>query len=180
MAVAANWIRGLWAGYAASRPEVTVELFSHGGITPQPSIILTLPGTTLAGEVVILGGHQDSIRSGCSSLPGCIAPGADDDASGIATLSEVIRVAMAADFRPQRTVHFIARPVFFHCTRHRRRRFARTDHHRAPAWEFLGGWQVWRHTTRRIGRTDCGIKQRTQQRSLLNKCSRREIASGYG
>ena len=60
----ANWIRDLWAGYAAGRPEVTVELYSHGGITPQPSVILTIPGTTLADEVVILGGHQDSIRSG--------------------------------------------------------------------------------------------------------------------
>lgn len=104
----ANWIRDLWAGYAAGRPGVTVELFSHGAITPQPSVILTIPGTTLGGEVVILGGHQDSIRSGCSTNPTCDAPGADDDASGIATLSEVIRVALATSFVPQRTVQFIA------------------------------------------------------------------------
>jgi leucyl aminopeptidase len=106
----ANWIRDLWAGYAAARPEITVELYSHAGITPQPSVVLTIPGTTLASEVVILGGHQDSTRSsgGCSGNPGCIAPGADDDASGIATLSEVLRVALAADLRPQRTVKFIA------------------------------------------------------------------------
>lgn len=103
----ADWIRDLWAGYAAGRPEVTVELYSHGGITPQPSVVLTIPGTTLADEVVILGAHQDSIRSGCSSNPNCVAPGADDDGSGIATLSEVIRVAMAEGFQPQRTVQFI-------------------------------------------------------------------------
>ncbi|MDQ1347853.1 MAG: family metallo-hydrolase [Acidobacteriota bacterium] len=104
----ANWIRDLWAGYAAGRPEVTVELFSHGAITPQPSVILTIPGTTLGDEVVILGAHQDSIQSDCWGNPTCDAPGADDDASGIATLSEVIRVAAAADFTPQRTVQFIA------------------------------------------------------------------------
>ncbi len=104
----AHWIRDLWVGYAAGRPEVTVELFSHGAITPQPSVILTIPGTTLGGEVVILGGHQDSISSGCFGNPTCDAPGADDDASGIATLSEVIRVALAAGFAPQRTVQFIA------------------------------------------------------------------------
>ncbi len=104
----ANWIRDLWAGYAAGHPEVTVELFSHGAITPQPSVILTLPGTTLGSEVVILGGHQDSISSGCWGNSTCDAPGADDDASGIATLSEVIRVALAANLAPQRTVQFIA------------------------------------------------------------------------
>ena len=106
--LSANWIRDLWAGYAAGRPEVTTVLYSHGAITPQPSVVLTIPGTTRAGEVVILGGHQDSIRSGCSTNPDCIAPGADDDGSGIAVLSEVIRVALAAGFRPERTVQFMA------------------------------------------------------------------------
>jgi leucyl aminopeptidase len=105
----ADWILGQWTAYAAGRPDVTVTLYSHGGITPQPSVVLTIPGSTLASEFVILGGHQDSTRFGCSipSNPGCDAPGADDDGSGIATLSEVIRVALANDFRPQRTVQFI-------------------------------------------------------------------------
>ena len=35
------------------------------------------------------------------------APGADDDASGIATLTEVLRVAMASGWRPRRTVKFM-------------------------------------------------------------------------
>ena len=106
----ADWIRDQWAGYAAGRPEVTATLYSHGGITPQPSVVLTIPGTTRADEVVILGAHQDSTRGGCmiSSNPGCNAPGADDDASGVAVLSEVIRIALAADFRPERTVQFMA------------------------------------------------------------------------
>jgi leucyl aminopeptidase len=106
----ADWIRDQWAGFAGGRPEVTVQLYSHGAITPQPSVVLTIPGTTRADEYVILGGHQDSTRSGCSisSNPNCDAPGADDDASGIAVLSEVIRVALAAGFRPERTVQFMA------------------------------------------------------------------------
>jgi leucyl aminopeptidase len=32
------------------------------------------------------------------------APGADDDASGIATLTEVLRIAMASDYTPKRTI----------------------------------------------------------------------------
>ncbi len=104
----ANWIRDQWAALAAGRPEVTVEMFSHGGITPQPSVILTIPGSALPSEYVILGGHQDSTGSGCSSNSSCTAPGADDDASGIAVLTEAIRIAMAGGFQPQRTVQFMA------------------------------------------------------------------------
>ena len=83
---AVNWIRDLWIGYAAGRPGVTVELVTHPN-TPQRSVVLKIPGTTLANEVVILGGHLDSIAPGTSN-PNFSAPGADDDASGIATISE--------------------------------------------------------------------------------------------
>jgi leucyl aminopeptidase len=105
---AANWIRDLWAGYATGRPEVTVELVAHPSpTTPQPSVRLILPGSTLASEILILGGHLDSIAPGTSN-PNFSGPGADDDASGIATLSEVIRVLLASGFHPQRTIQFIA------------------------------------------------------------------------
>jgi leucyl aminopeptidase len=106
----ADWIRDQWLALAAGNPAVTVELFSHGGITPQPSVILTIPGSTLPDEIVVLGAHQDSIRGGCSisSTPACVAPGADDDASGVATLTEVIRIALANGFQPQRTIQFMA------------------------------------------------------------------------
>jgi bacterial leucyl aminopeptidase len=103
----ALWIRDLWLGYAAGRTDVTVQTFTHTGYTTQqPSVILTIQGTTLPSEVVVLGGHQDSIAgSNCATSR---SPGADDDASGIASLSEVIRVAMATGYRPQRTVKFMA------------------------------------------------------------------------
>ncbi len=102
---AAIWIRDLWAGYAAGRPEVTVELVEHDGFQ-QPSVVLTVPGSSMPDEVVILGGHLDSISPG-SGNPNFTAPGADDNASGIATLSEVIRAAMEEGFTPQRTVKFM-------------------------------------------------------------------------
>jgi leucyl aminopeptidase len=105
---AAEWIRNQWAAAAQNRPDVTVTLRPHTGITPQPSVVLTIPGSTLPDEIVILGGHEDSVVSGCSSNPNCVAPGADDNGSGIAVLTEVIRVAMDADFRPQRTVQIMA------------------------------------------------------------------------
>ena len=102
----ANWIKNKWTALAAGRGDITVEFYNHtADVTPQPSIIMTVPGTTLPNEVVVLGGHQDSINRNGATLD---APGADDDASGIATLTEVIRVMIAKNFRPQRTVKFMA------------------------------------------------------------------------
>jgi leucyl aminopeptidase len=101
---AANWLRTRWQGYATGRSDVSVDLFSHPNWA-QPSVIATVTGTTLPSEVVVVGGHLDSINQ--SSPATGRAPGADDDASGVATLGEVFRAAMARGYRPQRTVKFI-------------------------------------------------------------------------
>lgn len=102
------WIRDQWQSLAAGRSDVSVELFTAcsncGG---QPSVILTIQGTDHADQVVVLGGHLDSISSTGSGNQ-MVAPGADDDASGIATLTEVLRIAMAEGYRPRRTVMFMA------------------------------------------------------------------------
>lgn len=102
---AAQWIHDLWQSLAADRAEVTVELYPHADWA-QPSVVLTLPGSTWPDEIVVLGGHLDSIAGG-SGNPNFSAPGADDNASGIAALSEVVRVAMQQGFRPRRTVQFM-------------------------------------------------------------------------
>jgi leucyl aminopeptidase len=99
---AANDLRALWAGLS-TRDDVTAELYAHDW--PQKSVILTIPGTTHPDEIVVLGGHLDSIAPGGSSAR---APGADDNASGIAVLTEVARVLLAADYRPARTIRFMA------------------------------------------------------------------------
>ncbi|MCP3102380.1 M20/M25/M40 family metallo-hydrolase [Myxococcus sp. K15C18031901] len=96
----ANWLRTHWASLGAGRSDVTVELFNHAAWA-QPSVILTIQGTTLPNQVVVVGGHLDSTSSGST------APGADDNASGIASFTEVIRAAMAVGYRPARTVKFI-------------------------------------------------------------------------
>lgn len=96
-----TWLKNLWTGYAVNRPDVTVELFETGWT--QKSVIATIPGSTLANEVVVVGGHLDSINQS-----GSVAPGADDDASGVASFSEVLRVLLASDYHPLRTVKFMA------------------------------------------------------------------------
>jgi bacterial leucyl aminopeptidase len=103
---AAEWLRDTWQAMAAGRSDVSVELFPHPTLGGQPSVIATLQGSSLPSEIVILGGHLDSIQSGGSS--GARAPGADDDASGVATITEVLRAAMVTGYRPARTVKFMA------------------------------------------------------------------------
>lgn len=104
----AEWIRDQWQAMAGMRADVSVELFTDcGNCSTQPSVILTLQGNELADEIVVLGGHLDSINGGGGGVNQW-APGADDDASGIASLTEILRVALASDWRPRRTVKFMA------------------------------------------------------------------------
>ena len=105
---AALWIRDTWQAIAAGRDDVTVELFTAcASCSTQPSVILTIDGNELADEIVVLGGHLDSTsNSGAGEFMN--APGADDDASGIATLTEVLKVALDSGWRPRRTVKFMA------------------------------------------------------------------------
>jgi bacterial leucyl aminopeptidase len=103
----AEWIRNTWQGLAGSRSDVSSELFACATCSTQPSVILTIRGTDLPGEVVVLGAHLDSINGSAGGSTTQRAPGADDDASGIATLTEVLRIALASGWKPKRTVKFM-------------------------------------------------------------------------
>ncbi|WP_137937308.1 M20/M25/M40 family metallo-hydrolase [Chitinivorax sp. B] len=102
-----NYILNKWKQLAGSRTDVTVETFSHSWL--QKSVIMTIKGSDpqMASEVVVLGGHQDSINLNGTG-ENTRAPGADDDASGIASMTEVIRVMMANNYKPKRTISFMA------------------------------------------------------------------------
>ncbi|MBW7876981.1 MAG: M20/M25/M40 family metallo-hydrolase [Candidatus Cloacimonetes bacterium] len=103
--LAAQWIHDHWKNLIKDLPGASVRYFEHKG-WPQKSVIVRIEGTKSPDEVVILGGHLDST----SGMGGnhITAPGADDNASGIACLTEVIRVASETGFRPARTVEFMA------------------------------------------------------------------------
>lgn len=96
------WLRDRWRGFS-DRSDVTVELFDQG--YPQKSVIMTIRGTTKPDEIVVIGGHLDSIALGGTASN---APGADDDASGIATLDHIAKTLLDAGFRPERTLQFMA------------------------------------------------------------------------
>jgi leucyl aminopeptidase len=101
---AAGWVSGRWGELAKGIPGASASVVTHSG-WKQPSAVLTIPGTDLAEEIVVLGGHLDSINGwGGESKR---APGADDNASGIAVLTETLRVLAQSGFRPRRTVQFM-------------------------------------------------------------------------
>ena len=84
---AAAWLRDRWQAMPSGRADITVGLVAHR-FTPQPSV------STVTGA-------RCPTRSSCSartwtrSRPAAVeadAPGADDDASGVAVVSELARV----------------------------------------------------------------------------------------
>ena len=91
-----------WKNFGAGRIDFSVTRFEHPW--KQDSVIASITGSALPNEIVLIGGHLDSINYSNQS----VAPGADDNASGIAVVSEVLRVLLASEFRPQRTLQFMA------------------------------------------------------------------------
>ncbi len=93
-----------WEGLAAGRSDVSVRIVNHTS-TDMPSVIMTITGSEEPDNFVIIGGHIDSTARGGNSNN---APGADDNASGIATITEAARVLFSMNFRPKRTIEFMA------------------------------------------------------------------------
>ncbi len=103
---ASDWLRATWAELGARHPGVAVSQYVHKGYGQQ-SVIATIAGSDKAAEVIVLGAHLDSINITSPGGSGK-GPGADDDASGVAGLTEVLRVLAGAGYRPRRTIKLIA------------------------------------------------------------------------
>ena len=87
---------------ASGRTDVHTRIYEHVN-TPMPSVILTFDGANTPDEFVIIGGHIDS-----TSWRSDDAPGADDNASGIASLNEIARVLLEKGFVPNRSIEVMA------------------------------------------------------------------------
>ena len=103
---ASAWLKDKWAALGKGREHVAVVQYAHVGYD-QRSVIATIAGTDKAGEIIVIGAHLDSINL-LGTKDGTKAPGADDDASGIAGLTEVLRVMSASGYKPRRTIKLIA------------------------------------------------------------------------
>lgn len=105
---AMNWIANKWGNITKIRNDVKIEKFKHSGFD-QPSVILTIEGTdaNLKDQIIILGGHADSINTDDEGIHSH-APGADDNAAGIAVLTEILRNLVVNQYAPKHTIQFIA------------------------------------------------------------------------
>ena len=93
---AQNWLRSQMQSYGLN---TTLWNYDSGA----DNVIGELPGTTDPDKIVIIGGHYDSVNwAGSSTSP---APGADDDASGVAGVLEVARILSQHPW--QYTIRFI-------------------------------------------------------------------------
>lgn len=86
---------------AKSKIPWKVEMISHRS-TAQKSIRVSLAGKARPNEIIVLGGHYDSINQRGDRNR---APGADDNASGSANLFEALRI-LSQGSQPERTVEF--------------------------------------------------------------------------
>ncbi len=93
----------------ASQRQVEIQIFPHEN-TKQLSIIAKVPGknsgqSNTQSDVIIFGAHLDSTNKGSLEDKLLRAPGADDNASGVAVLIEVYRVFLQQPMA-SRTVEF--------------------------------------------------------------------------
>lgn len=102
---ASDGLKARWEAIVAGLPYAQVNQIAHTGY-PQKSVEVVLTGAVKPEDIVVIGGHLDSTIG--STTENSIAPGADDDASGIATLTEVMRIFVSEGVQPNRTVKFYA------------------------------------------------------------------------
>lgn len=106
----ANWLQNkfILLGIDSVRIDTFQTHTVHAGLgidttTTQYNIVATIPG--LSAKKVIICGHYDSFAYGD---PFTFAPGADDDASGIAACLEVARVFSEINYTPEHTIEIVA------------------------------------------------------------------------
>jgi hypothetical protein len=95
---AADWLHATLEGFGL---EVSYEPFEYGGKTMR-NVIARQEGVVRPERVFIVGAHYDST----SQTPTVYAPGADDNASGVAAVVEAARILSQFDL--SNTVEFIA------------------------------------------------------------------------
>ena len=106
----AQWIKSEWEQIVSSRDDIHVRYYEHDGLSSctlkkcQNSIIVTIEGSDKGKDVVIIGAHLDSINNHGGNN---IAPGADDNGSGLSVLTETLRVIVNAGYRPRKTIEII-------------------------------------------------------------------------
>ena len=105
-----RYLRGELEAIAAAAPHMRVsvqefEASFNGQSAPAYNVIATIPGREIGAGIIVIGAHYDSISLAVNSgdVP---APGANDNASGVAALLEIARIL--APIQPRATIMIVA------------------------------------------------------------------------
>ena len=108
---AARYIEGRLSA-ARLRPAGEAGAFAQRFNGNMQNLLAVLPGSDpqLADEVVLVGAHYDHVgygsRANSNGPIGYIHNGADDNASGVAAVLEIVDALVTIDYRPRRTILF--------------------------------------------------------------------------
>ena len=98
-AKAVDWIEAQLRSWGYTTERVKYDYVPRGGGAPEPraEVYATKIGSTMPGEMYIIGGHMDG-RGGGEAV--------NDDASGTAVVMEIARILAAPDVKTTRSVRF--------------------------------------------------------------------------
>ncbi len=112
----AFWIRDRFKSYGYE--DVVIDSFRNKVEFPlgsntfhatwQYNVVATLKGRTKPDSTYVLGAHYDCVAVDTNVNPFIDAPGADNNASGMAACLEVAHVLKKRGFRPRQTIQFVA------------------------------------------------------------------------
>ena len=97
-----GWLEDKFKAIFSDRNDVVISQISHA-ITQQKSLVVKINGVSKSDEIVIIGAHLDSIAS-----PTDNAPGADDNATGIASLLQLAQIIASSNLTFSRSVELHA------------------------------------------------------------------------
>lgn len=102
-----DWIADYWKNLTANRSDISIKRIKHNNFD-QRSVILEIKGNDprLADQIILIGAHGDSINTNSTDIH-AVAPGADDNAAGVAVLTDLIRLIVENNYSPKRTLHFV-------------------------------------------------------------------------
>jgi len=108
----ARWIRDQFVSYGYYNARLDSFYLSYTFRNQsyqqwQYNVIATLTGYQRPDSVYVMGAHYDSVVSAPDD-PFAEAPGADDNASGVAAALEVARILKAEGYQPRYTIQFMA------------------------------------------------------------------------
>lgn len=96
------WLESKFNEILGDRDDVIISQVSHS-ITQQKSLVVKVSGTEKADETVIVGAHLDSIAQTIDD-----APGADDNAAGVASLLNLAQIIATSNLTFARSIELHA------------------------------------------------------------------------